>query len=186
MSARSTVPGQLYLCLSTDGVAEPVAPSWMPQALACPGQARETGEGPCLHVYGAWAGGEPTWEHTGSSKAVTVPWTLPFKLVPVMLQFGGGGRSRRWTLSHTLNSIFPIQRNPILDYLSIIYFLEAKTQIPLPRPLCDSPQLSRFPLALDDGLLLGVRGPQWGMGKTLYRNQVNIKEECSAQSKDDL
>lgn len=58
---------------------------------------------------GHGAGSEPTWEQTGSSKAVTVPWTLPFKLVPVMLRFGGGCRSKRRTLSHILHSIFPIQ-----------------------------------------------------------------------------
>ena len=94
MSARSTVPGQLYLCLSADGVAETVAPSWMLQALRALGMPGRQGKGRVSMYMGHGAGGEPTWKQTGSSKAVTVPWTLPFKLVPVMLRFGGGGRSR--------------------------------------------------------------------------------------------
>ena len=45
---------------------------------------------------GHGAGSEPTWEQTGSSKAVTVPWTLPFQLVPVIrgLEVGTEARDR--------------------------------------------------------------------------------------------
>ena len=79
----------------------------LPLHTPTPGQGDRKGH---ISMYaGHGAGSEPTWEQTGSSKAVTVPWTLPFKLVPVMLRFGGGCRSKRRTLSHILHSIFPIQ-----------------------------------------------------------------------------